>query len=261
MEKIKFGIMGCGNFGSFVGRAWKQGLLADYELIGCFDLFSESAKRLAEEVGCVTCQSMEELLELQPAYIVEATNPACVKEYAETILTHGCNLILLSMGVFADDTFKNRIAQVAKENGRKVHIASGAIGGFDILRTCAAMGIKGVTLTNEKDVKYLRDNELYKPEMEHEIVTALDGTAQEAIAVLPTGINLGVATALASGGLEGTRIVIKSVPSQAGERFIIQKGDVESGVSVCLDVFCGNRMLPAWSVISLMQNLTSPICV
>ena len=49
-------------------------------------------------------------------------------------------MILLSIGALADETFYREISECAKENGRKIHIASGAIGGFDVLRTISLMG-------------------------------------------------------------------------------------------------------------------------
>ena len=42
--KTKFGIVGCGFLGGIVASAWKNGLLADYELVGVTSRSLESAQ-------------------------------------------------------------------------------------------------------------------------------------------------------------------------------------------------------------------------
>ena len=59
-------------------------------------------------------------------------------------------MILLSIGALADETFYREISECAKENGRKIHIASGAIGGFDVLRTISLMGQAQTSFRTEK---------------------------------------------------------------------------------------------------------------
>ena len=45
--KTKFGIVGCGFLGGIVASAWKNGLLADYELVGVTSRSPESAQKMA----------------------------------------------------------------------------------------------------------------------------------------------------------------------------------------------------------------------
>ena len=49
------------------------------------------------------------------------------------------NLVVLSIGAFADLAFYEEVKQAAREGGAKVHLASGAIGGFDVLQTVTLM--------------------------------------------------------------------------------------------------------------------------
>ena len=79
--KTKFGIVGCGFLGNIVADAWKNGLLEDYELVGVTSRTPASSEKTASNVGCKACADVEELLALEPEYIVETASvePVCWK--------------------------------------------------------------------------------------------------------------------------------------------------------------------------------------
>ena len=86
----------------------------------------EKTEALAEKGGCRPCSTLEELLEDKPDYVAEAASVKAVQDYGMKILSGGADMILLSIGALADETFYREISECAKENGRKIHIASGA---------------------------------------------------------------------------------------------------------------------------------------
>lgn len=137
--KTKFGIVGCGFLGGIVASAWKNGLLADYELVGVTSRSPESAQKMAETVGCPACADVDALLALEPEYIVETASVEAVRAMAVPVLRRGVNLVVISIGAFADLAFYEQVKQAAREGGAKVHLASGAIGGFDVLQTVSLM--------------------------------------------------------------------------------------------------------------------------
>ena len=55
------------------------------------------------------------------------------------VLKRGVNLVVISIGAFADLAFYEQVRQAARDGGAKVHLASGAIGGFDVLQTVSLM--------------------------------------------------------------------------------------------------------------------------
>src|SRR5690606_40920192 len=65
-------------------------------------------------------------------------------------------IVTLSMGAFADQAFYEDVAKTAKKYGTKVHIASGAIGGLDVLRTASLMGKCEASFQTEKSPNSLR---------------------------------------------------------------------------------------------------------
>ncbi len=125
--------------GNIVADAWKKGLLEDYELVGVTSRTFASAEKTAASVGCAACADVDALLALEPEYIVEAASVEAVRAMAVPVLRRGVNLVVLSIGAFADLAFYEEVKQAAREGGAKVHLASGAIGGFDVLQTVTLM--------------------------------------------------------------------------------------------------------------------------
>ena len=255
---IRLGLFGCGRLNSIVVDCYKNGLLQGFEIVGCYSKTFESRAIMSNELGIDICNSYEELIERKPDYIVEATNPAATKAVLEYTLKNKVNMVLLSIGALADERYLEYIKSIALENNVKIHLASGAICGFQVLRTATLMDMTSASLTNTKGPRALRRNILYKPEMEVENTVAFDGSAYKAIQNLPTGINVGVATALATMGVHDTRILIQTEPGFIGDSQCI---DIECGdeIKAHLDVYSRTSDIAGYSVVALLQNLVSPI--
>src|SRR5690606_27593411 len=147
MTSKTLAIVGCGKLAEIVVDAVIDGILPDYQLIGLFSNTHEKAQRLAKKMQdtncvyvCIPCNTVEELLALKPDYIVESASPAAMKALALPALENGSSIVTLSVGVFAEEAFYNEVTDTARANNTRVHIASGAIGGFDVLRTVSLMG-------------------------------------------------------------------------------------------------------------------------
>src|SRR5690625_1672248 len=142
MKKQKLALFGCGKLAHIVVDALTEGLLPDYTLVGAYSHTLEKAKKLAERVPeerCKACSSIDELLELQPDYIVEAASPQGMKELALPALKNHSSIVSLSIGALADEAFLQEVKKTASQNNVKIHLVSGAIGGFDVLRTATLM--------------------------------------------------------------------------------------------------------------------------
>lgn len=259
MQKLKLAIVGCGFLGNIVADAWRQGLLAEYELVGCLSRSVESTAALADKNGCQACASLDELLALQPDYVVEAAAPALLKEIAEPILQRGANLVVLSIGAFADAAFLARIESLARQTGGRVHLASGAIGGFDVLRTTALMSSIEASITTEKGPTSLKGTPIFSAALldASERSEVFAGSARDAIALFPTKVNVAVATALATAGVETTRVSINSVPGFKGDDHRIEVRGEE--VHAVVDIYSRTSAIAGWSVVALLRNLVAPI--
>ncbi len=259
MRKVKLGIVGCGFLGTIVVDAWRNGLLEDYEIVGCTSRSRESAELLAENAGCMACTKLEELLALAPDYVVEAASPAVMKDITEKVLRNGSNLIVLSIGAFADADFYEKTKQVARETGTRVHLASGAIGGFDVLRTAALMSSIQSSITTERGPASLKGTPFFTESLmnDSEKSQVFFGSAKEAIALFPTRANVAVATALATTGPEKTTVTIQSVPGFKGDDHRIEV--IGDEIRVVVDIYSKTSAIAGWSVVALLRNLVSPI--
>ncbi len=263
MEKKRLGILGNGYLSGIIANAWKNGLLDEYELVGIAGRTPEKTRALAEEMGCAACLSFDELLALKPDYIAEAASVAAVKENAEKALSSGANLVVLSIGAFADAAFYERVKKTAAEHGTRVYIASGAVGGFDMMRTITLMGQAATAcpvsaeFLSFKGPNALRNTPLFEENLMDNERKVFQGNAKEAIAMLPTKVNVAVATSLASADPENTQMEITSIPGFVGDEYKIT---VETeGYRTFVDIYSKTSAIAGWSVVSVLQNIVSPI--
>ncbi len=248
-EKKKLSILGNGFLAGIVVEAYNKGMLDEYELTGILGRTREKTEALAEKGGCRACSTLEKLMKDRPDYVAEAASVKAVQDYGMKILSEGADLVLLSIGALADETFYREISECARIKGRKIHIASGAIGGFDVLRTISLMGQTQTSFRTKKGPKAL----LGTPLFEESLLTTTEekqvfhGNAKEAISILPTKVNVAIAASLASSDPENVDMSIFSVPQMVGDDHKITaqipgvkaKLDIYSSKCYCRLEHCG----------------------
>ena len=259
MNKKRLGILGSGYLSGIVVDAWKQGLLEDYEIVGVMGRTPETVNAMAEKAGCPACFTLDELLAQKPEYIAEAASGQMVKDSAEKILSSGSSLIVLSIGAFADQEFYERAQETAKANGTRIYIASGAVGGFDVLRTVSLMGQAKAGIETHKGPASLMNTPLFEDHLltDTEETCVFSGNAKEAIALLPTKVNVAVASSLATVGPDKTSVNMTSVPGFIGDDHKIT-AEIE-GVKAVVDIYSSTSAIAGWSVVAVLRNIVSPV--
>ena len=258
----KLVIFGCGRLAEIVADAVVKGLLPEYDLIGVYSRTAAKAERIVTKMqqhgkSCVACATLEDLLALKPDYLVEAASPAAMKELTLPALKNGTSIVTLSIGALADTSFYQEAMATAKANGTRIYIASGATGGFDVLRTASLMGNASARFFNEKGQYALRRSVVYDPSLETEERIVFSGTAREAIKVFPTGLNVAVAASLASVGPEKMQVSMQSTPGFIGDT---QRVEIKNDqVHAVVDVYSATPEIAGWSVVSTLINIVSPI--
>lgn len=255
-------IAGCGRLGSIVAHAVATGLLPDYELVSVYSRTTAKAEAVAGEMAaagrkCTVAATISELLALAPDILVEAAAPQALREWAMPALSQGTSLVCLSIGAFADDAFYAEAQRTAEAHGSRIYIVSGATGGFDVLQTAALMGGAEAEFFNEKGPDALRGTPVYDDSLQGESRTVFSGTAAEAIGIFPTKVNVTVAAARASVGPAKMKVTMKSTPGFKGDT---QRVEIRnSQVRAVVDVYSATSEIAAWSVVSTLRNIASPV--
>ena len=264
MKTYTFAIAGCGKLAHIVVEALLKDLLPNYTLIASYSRTFEKAQGIANKINvsrqddsCTPCHSFEELLQLKPDYIVETASPAAFREFALPALKNGSSIVTLSIGALAEADFYEKVQQTALENNTRVHLASGAIGGFDVMRTVALMEHCTVTFRTEKGPNSLKNTEVYEDSLQTEKREVFKGDAKNAIALFPTRVNVAVAAALASVGPENLKVSIHSTPGFVGDDHRIEIKSEQ--IHAVVDIYSKTAQIAGWSVVNTLRNIVSPI--
>lgn len=267
----KLAIVGCGKLADIVVNALIDGFLPGYRLVGLMSRSKQSAELVAEQIArrledgtsnCSACSTIDELLALKPDYVVESASPVALKEIAIPVLKSGASIVALSIGAFADKDFYAEVEETASKYNSKVHLVSGAIGGFDIFRTAALMSESNgseytASISTEKGPNSLKGTPVYADDLQKNKKTVFKGNAIEAIKLFPTKVNVAVAAALASVGSDKMKVSVTSTPGFVGDDHRIEiKNDQ---IKAVVDVYSETAQIAGWSVVNTLRNLSSPI--
>ena len=280
MERKTVAVIGCGALGSLVAEGVALDLQEKWELLGVHARTAEKAQALADRFGCAAFGDVEALLKARPDIVVEAAGGDAARQHAEAVLRSGASLVLLSGGILADEAFALRLSEVAEQGGSVLHVASGAIGGFDLMRTLAfrerQLARRGQKALPGQELEARVDNfkapaslngapflrgEALPADRRMEVFT---GTAGEAIAGFPKNVNVAVAAASASAGMERTQVSITSDPAlvENTHRIHVQGFGVRAEMEFASLPDPENprsSTMTAWSVLALLDALTSPV--
>ncbi|MBI3980107.1 MAG: aspartate dehydrogenase [Chloroflexi bacterium] len=215
---MRVALIGCGTIGSAIALAIAEGQVPGVELVAIGDVVeTDLVRRTAAQVGCPFTTDVLSILDGQPDLVVEAASQAAVRAFAAQVLEAGFDLMVVSVGALADAELLNRLIDLARQHGRRLHVPSGAIGGLDILKAAAVGGIDEVRLTTTKPPKALAG----APYVEQQGIdlgaiaapTVLyEGPASEAVRAFPQNVNVAASVSLAGIGPERTLVRVVADP-------------------------------------------------
>lgn len=264
MEHKNLAVVGCGKLARIIVGAFNDGLLPSYQFTAAFSRRKESTKSLVEKIAtsrqekhCKECKNIDEMLSTSPDIIIETANPKAFKEIAIPALAQGISIITLSIGALADENFKKKVENSCQKTGAKVYIASGAIGGFDILKTASLMSPSKASIHTKKGPNSLKGTSVYQDSLQQKKQKVFEGNAIEAINLFPTKVNVAVAAALASVGAENLKVSIESIPDYVGDDHRIEIENDQ--VKAIVDVYSKTSEIAGWSVVHTLRNIASPI--
>lgn len=216
-----------------IGQRLALGLLArpdDVAITGV--LVHELAPALAAATGPlaglrerVTDDRAAWLAAARPDLVVECAGHAAVDAHAEAVLRACCDLLLVSVGSLTDDARRERLRALAAETGRQVLLVSGAIGGIDWLAAAHDAGLSEVVYRGRKPPSAWRGSPaeaVADLDRLREPVRVFEGTARQAARDFPRNANVAATVALATLGLDQTRVELWADPGVSENRHEVE---------------------------------------
>jgi len=218
---IKLGIIGCGAIGTSIATAVDRGEVKNCQLVSVFDIDRKHADKLLSKLSAKpkVAKTFEEFIEIDSDLIAECASQQALKQFSERVLKSGRDMLAMSEGAFLDNEFSKRIMKVVSETGKKMHLPSGAIGGLDVMKAAAMSGLTEVKLVTRKPPDSLGVGD-------GRVRTIFEGSAEEAVKLLPANINIAATLSLAGIGGKKTKVKVISDPRI---RHIVHRLEVSGG--------------------------------
>ena len=255
---MKVALIGCGAIGEVIAKA-----IANKKVKAKLEYLLDSNREKAEKLSKLfgekpkIANSIEDILSSEVELVIEAASIKAAKLFLPKILEAKKNAMVMSVGVFADEDFYERMLTLAEEKNVKIFLPSGAIGAIDALSSASMAELYEVTLTT---IKNPRSFGLELKERK----TLFKGNAIEAIEKFPQNINVAVTLALAGMGIKKTKVEIIADPKvrKNVHRIKVRGSFGEFNFEVKNEVSPKNpktSYLAALSAIATLKRIVSPI--
>lgn len=169
--------------------------------------------------GIDIIESLDDLLARKPNVVAEVAGQGAVAEYGPEVLTHGTDLLVISIGALAEPKLLGALKAAAQSGGGRLLLPAGAIGGLDAIAAMRLGGLTTVRYRSRKPPAAWRGSPA-------ERVADLDslrsrtvlyrGTAGEAALLYPQNANVAAAVALAGLGFDATEVELVADPDAPG---------------------------------------------
>jgi len=246
---MNVGILGCGAIANIITNFAVEGKLG-VDLNFFYDRDMERAENLASQVDGTVALDINSMLD-NVDLVIEAAAPQAVSETVPTVLEHGVDVIIMSIGALMDTKLREKLENLAAKNNAKIYAPSGAIVGIDGIKAASIGKIESATLVTRKPPRSLGVS------AEEETIL-YEGKAGDAVRKFPMNINVAAALSLACGREVDVKIIADpSVDRNMHEVQVV--GDFGEIKTITKNVRCSmNRktsVMAAYSAIKLLNSL------
>ena len=267
---MRVGILGGGVIARLFLEHARRGEMDDAEIVAIAGRSEASrAKALAREFSVPFVIGTKKLIAARPEVVIEAASHDAVREHAESLLSNGVAVIVLSGGALCDDGLRGRLERAAAKHRALLCLPSGGIGGLDALKAACAAGVDEVSIAVTKPPaawKGIAYVERMKIDLDRlaGAVTLFEGTAREGVPHFPANVNVAAVLALAGVGFDRTRLKVVADPAlKFNTHFITIRG--KTGTinlrfeSVPSPDNPKTAMLACYSALAAFRQFTSPV--
>ena len=222
MKKIS--IIGCGAIGSELALSIDSEMVDKVKISSLFDLNLEYAENLRSILknnspelygnfsDYVNSKSFKEV-----DLVIESASQEAVKAYIRKILSERKDILVMSVGSFADSIFYADIVKYVAKYKNNIYVPSGAIAGIDAIKSTRNF-ISSVTLTTTKNPESLRGAPFFQTsqidlDSLKKRTIIFEGSAVEAVKYFPANVNVAALLGLVGLGVEKTKVNIVVDPS------------------------------------------------
>jgi aspartate dehydrogenase len=200
------------------GIARGSGGMARVTAIGRLDSEASTVDVRARRQSAAAFADLEALPD-HATLVIEAAGPDVVRRYAAGWLARGADVMVLSAGALVDPEFARELRAVARANGRRLLVPSGAIAGIDGIRAGVLGGLRSLRLRTTKPPRGLAG----APHVVANAIdldgltvatTIFDGTVADAVRGFPSNVNVAAVLALAGDGVD-VRVSVVADPASA----------------------------------------------
>ncbi|MFC6669855.1 aspartate dehydrogenase [Marinobacterium aestuariivivens] len=150
-----------------------------------------------------------------PDLVVECAGQGAIREHAESVLSRGWDLGVISVGAFADNALLDRLQSAAVAGNAHIYALAGAIAGIDGIAAAKEGGLDEVVYTSRKSPRSWKGSPaetLVDLDGITEPTVFYRGTAREAALQFPANANVAATIALAGIGMDDTRVELMADP-------------------------------------------------
>ncbi|MCK5547746.1 MAG: aspartate dehydrogenase [Thermoplasmata archaeon] len=263
---MKVCLIGCGFIGTTLAEAMEG--LDEVEEVFVTDKSSEKSSDMSSFKKVRYVDDVLEVLD-DVDLVIEAASQQAVHQYAPLILEKGRDILVMSAGAFADEALLNKCRALAKKNGCRVYIPTGALFGIDGLGSASMGVLNEVSLTSTKPTGALKDNEYlkekgFKLEELREAKVVFEGCAKDAVQNFPKTANVAAVLSLAGIGFEKTKVKIIADPNAKTNRHEVfvkgEFGEMKTEVeNIPSPTNPSTSVLAALSAISGVKKITGAV--
>lgn len=151
------------------------------------------------------------LVAWKPSLVVECASHSAVRNSVPVLLRAGINTVIVSIGSLSDPLLRSELEAAAVVGNSRLTVASGAIGGLDVLRAARLAELSSVQYVGTKPPVAWRGTAaetLCDLSSVSGRTVFFEGTAGEASRLFPKNANVTAAVALAGIGFEKTKVTL-----------------------------------------------------
>ncbi|MEO9273470.1 aspartate dehydrogenase [Marinomonas sp. 5E14-1] len=217
--RLKVGIIGLGAIGGHVANCIEKGEAGNAELVAlvCRDKekYLTINKDQSSRFKSLITDDIETLFAAKPDIVIEAAGQESLSQYGITILEKGIDLLVSSIGLFTNDDILAAFTQTAEQSGAQMLLSAGALPALDWMSASSLSEVSNAMITQEKPViswKGTRAEELIDLDSITKPTCFFEGTAREAANIFPKSSNISAMLALATVGLDNTKVRLVADP-------------------------------------------------